>query len=503
MLKNLPKEIVKYLVEELPPFTGLLLVKTDENGIVRGYYGQYLDYFTEEPKVGNSIHDYSPALFSMIPPLVSPMVLNNIKSTTQNYADIHIIESSVNDYWVIFMDQTNEVEKIRDILQQINSKKLKLESGKIKPEKSLFNVFEHLQLKVLGEKIGMIESPIPLWFKSLNPTHKEGDSIVYTETFPYLEVFEYEAIEFWGWQNNGKLKSGIWTETTSDGREITLNAYAIYYNDEKYLLVQEVDEGLDGTQMALQMARDQKLAYEKLEKAERKLKTLLEYKDKFVSIVSHDLRSPVAAVLGIAELLLNDKEEIEKLSDFNKDMLVSIKEEMLRLLDYNDKLYHWSNLELGNFEIVRGKSSLLKLIEAASRTADQKMKAKNISFSTNLKDKILTVNVDTTLFLQVVNNLMANAIKFTPENGNISIDVKQEKNKLEIAVVDSGVGMTEEISKNIFKGFARSSTMGTGGEKGTGLGLGIVKKIIDAHGFEIRVESEPGKGSSFIIVIDD
>lgn len=500
MLKNLPKEIVKYLVEELPPFTGLLLVKTDENGIIEGYYGQYLDYFTEEPKAGKNIHDYSPALFSMIPPLVSPMVLNNIKSTTQNYADIHIIETSAESYWVIFMDQTNEVEKIRDILQQINSKKLKLESGKISEEKSFFNVFEYLQLRVIGDKIAIIESPVPLWFKRLNYNYTVGDNIVYSELFPYLEVFEYEANDFWSTMTNGRLKSGIWIESTADGNDITLNANAIYYDDEKYLLIQEVEEGLGGTQMALQMARDQKLAYEKLEKAERKLKTLLEYKDKFVSIVSHDLRSPVAAVLGIAELLLNDKEEIEKLSDFNKDMLVSIKEEMLRLLDYNDKLYHWSNLELGNFEIVKNKVNLQKLIEAAGRTANQKMQAKNITFSTNLT-KSLTVNVDSTLFLQVLNNLLANAIKFTPENGNISIDVKQVKDKLEIAVVDSGVGMSVDISKNIFKGFARNSTIGTGGEKGTGLGLGIVKKIIDAHGFKIKVESKINEGSQFIISI--
>lgn len=501
MLRNLPKEIVKYLVEELPPFTGLLLVKTDENGVIKGYYGQYFDYFTKQPKVGRDIHEYSPALFSMIPPLISPMVLNNIKSTSQNYADIHIVESSANDYWVIFMDQTNEVEKIRDILQQINSKKLKSESGLQTDNKSVFNVFEFLQLKVIGDKIAIVESPVPNWFKQLNHSYTDGDNILYTELFPYLEVFDYEAIEFWEAKVNGKIKSGIWTESSVDGKEITLNANAVFYDDEKYLLIQEVGAGLDGTQMALQMARDQKLAYERLEKAEKKLKTLLEYKDKFVSIVSHDLRSPVAAVLGIAELLLNDKEEIEKLSDFNKDMLVSIKEEMLRLLDYNDKLYHWSNLELGNFEIVKSKANLLKIIEAASRTANNKMQAKNITFSTNLM-KNINVNIDTTLFLQIVNNLMANAIKFTPQNGNISIDVNISEGIIEFAVVDSGVGMTQEISKNIFKGFTRNSTIGTGGEKGTGLGLGIVKKIIDAHGFEIRVDSEPGKGSSFIIVIE-
>ncbi len=248
------------------------------------------------------------------------------------------------------------------------------------------------------------------------------------------------------------------------------------------------------------MARDQKLAYEKLEKAEQKLKTLLDYKDKFVSIISHDLRSPVAAVLGIAEMLANDKEELAKLDDFYHEMILSIKEEMLRLLDYNDKLYHWSNLELGNFKISKEEVSLKKVIETAQRTAEKKLSAKNISFSTNLH-KDTKISVDLTLFLQVLNNLMANAIKFTPENGSISIDVK-EGNPMQIIVKDSGVGMPKEVSNNIFSGFARASTSGTSGEKGTGLGLGIVKKIVDGHGFTIHVESETGKGSSFIIELE-
>jgi len=226
----------------------------------------------------------------------------------------------------------------------------------------------------------------------------------------------------------------------------------------------------------------------------------LEYKDKFVSIVSHDLRSPVAAVLGIAEMLVNDKEELSKLDDFYVEMIGSIKDEMVRLLDYNDKLYHWSNLELGNFEIVRKKESLKDIIKIAHRTANQKLASKNISFSTNLKNDI-NIDVDIALFLQVLNNLLSNAIKFTPENGNIAIDVVQNKG-LQIAIVDSGVGMPKKVCDNIFSGFARNSSMGTQGEKGTGLGLGIVKKIIDAHGFTIKVESELGKGSRFIIGID-
>jgi len=102
--------------------------------------------------------------------------------------------------------------------------------------------------------------------------------------------------------------------------------------------------------------------------------------------------------------------------------------------------------------------------------------------------------------LQVLNNLLSNAIKFTPENGSIAIDITDSKG-LQLAIIDSGVGMPKKICDNIFSGFARNSSMGTHGEKGTGLGLGIVKKIVDAHGFTINVESELGSGSRFIIDI--
>ncbi len=502
MLKHLPQEIIKYLVEELPPFTGVLMVKCDNEGRIIDYYGPGQEYFGQKPVIGEAIHESSPALFSMIPPLVSPMILKNIKSLTSVYADIHIVEALNDDYWVFFVDQSNEVEKIRDILQKINESKFKAESRQnIEQNNSVYDVFGFLQLKVVASHSAIINSAVPDWFKRLNTSFDSGDELLYTEIFPYLEVFEYEADEFWEKGATGKIKSGIWTENAMDGSEIVLKAEAVLFDGQKYILVSEADDAVDDAHTALQMARDQKLAYEKLEKAERKLKTLLDYKDKFVSIVSHDLRSPVAAVLGIAELLLNDETEMSKLSDFNQDMLSSIKEEMLRLLDYNDKLYHWSNLELGNFEIIKTKVGLKKIIETAQRTAQKKMDAKKISFSDNLENDI-EVELDLTLFLQVINNLMANAIKFTPENGRININVeKTDNNKLLLSVTDSGVGMQEDIAKNIFKGFARNSTIGTSGEKGTGLGLGIVKKIIDAHGFKIHVESEPGKGSAFIISI--
>lgn len=277
-----------------------------------------------------------------------------------------------------------------------------------------------------------------------------------------------------------------------------LFAFAVYFDDKRYLIIRKNDDDFDHKNLAYQMAREQKLAYEKLEKTEKELKTLLEYKDKFVSIISHDLRSPVSAVLGIAEMLVNDSEELSKLSDFYKDLIYNIREEMHRMLDYNSKLYHWSNLELGNFEITKTPASLKNIIEIVKRTGDNKLKEKEITFSTNLKDDQL-INIDQTLFLQVLNNLVSNSIKFTPKGGNISINIINQNDSTEISVTDNGVGMPKEVAENIFAGFSRKSTLGTNGEKGTGLGLGIVYKIIEAHDFKIRVESEEGEGTSFII----
>ncbi len=502
MLQNLPQEIIKYLIDELPPFTGVLIIKTNEDGNIIDLYGPHKEYLREKPEIGKPIHEYIPALFSMIPPLVSPMILNKIQSNSTVYADIHLVETEHNEYWIFLVDQNREVKSIRQIIQKINEDKLRHESDKATEVSDSFNplvVFDYLSLKIEDDKNAIINSSIPQWFSMLKPDYSKNDTINISEIFPYFEVFFFEAYEFWAKKETGKFKSGIWTETLVDGKDIALSAYAIYFNNQKYILIRP-EEGIGKEQISLQLARDQKLAYEKLEKTERQLKNLLDYKDKFVSIVSHDLRSPVAAVLGIADMLVNDKKELSKLDKFYVEMIHNIKDEMLRLLDYNDKLYHWSNLELGNFEVVKEKVSLKKIIEIAHRTAGKKLSSKNISFSTNLK-KDLKINIDTTLFLQVLNNLLANAIKFTPENGNISINITEGK-KLQIAVIDSGVGIPEKVRKNIFSGFSRNSSIGTDGEKGTGLGLGIVKKIIDAHGFTIDVKSQEGKGSEFIISIE-
>ncbi len=105
MLSSLPQNIIEYLINELPPFTGVLIIRTDDEGKVIDFHGPHKEYLRAKPEIGKPIHEYVPALYSMIPPLISPMVLNKIKSNNTVYADIHLVEADQNEYWVFFVDQ--------------------------------------------------------------------------------------------------------------------------------------------------------------------------------------------------------------------------------------------------------------------------------------------------------------------------------------------------------------------------------------------------------------
>jgi two-component system phosphate regulon sensor histidine kinase PhoR len=153
---------------------------------------------------------------------------------------------------------------------------------------------------------------------------------------------------------------------------------------------------------------------------------------------------------------------------------------------------------LGNFKVVKEKVQAHELSNFVRKMQGDKLKQKKISFSHHI-DETFLIEGDETLLGQALNNLVGNSVKFTPEGGAISIHFRNEDERMWIEVCDSGIGMDEETCHRLFSGFTRKTTMGTFGERGTGLGLGIVKKIMDAHGFTIRVSSQPGKGSTFTI----
>jgi len=242
-----------------------------------------------------------------------------------------------------------------------------------------------------------------------------------------------------------------------------------------------------------------KKAEEELKKSTQNLVKLNETKDRFISIISHDLRTPFSSILGFTDLILND----DTLSDKERNQYVNyIQESSNAMLSLVNSLLDWTRLQTGRIrfepEKIEVSEIIVKSINALAGAAFQK----NISISSTVQENLF-IYVDKDLVGQVFNNLLSNAIKFTREDGSIIISAapSQHSRFYEFSVKDTGVGIRPADAKKLFVVDTKFTTEGTAGEKGTGLGLSLVKEIIEKHEGTIRIESEPGLGSNFLFTL--
>lgn len=509
MMMNRPEftdAITEYIISKIPPYIGLAIFHLDGECRLINWMGPVHKYIDQKPEKEIEIEEIAPYLTGMVPPLINPMVLPHIQTKTGHYVEIHIVEDELQQFWIFFVDQTRSAEKMQQLLQEVNSARLKLSAnernGKVENRFAAFHLLDYATFAYKDKHYYPL-GQMPSWIKELpGSAILDNDCLDLVEFFPFIEVFQYEAADCWENSIDGKVESGIWEEETLTGRQVFLKATAIRHTQTNYLLINIINREDKQDNQLIQKAREQRLTLDQLARTQKALKKLLDFKNQFVSIVSHDLRSPIGAVIGLSNFLLDDKELMQKMDQEQAALMIHIREEMQRLLEYNDKLYHWSNLELGNFKIVKSEISFNELAAYVERMQHLKLKQKNIRFILKPShSKDLVLRADETLLGQALNNLLGNAVKFTPIDGEIILGTHEKPDHLEIYVQDTGVGMQPEMSRKLFEDFSRKSTMGTFGEKGTGLGLGIVKKIVEAHQFTIRVESQPGKGSTFIISI--
>lgn len=254
-----------------------------------------------------------------------------------------------------------------------------------------------------------------------------------------------------------------------------------------------------------------KKAEQELNKSTEDLVKLNETKDKFISIISHDLRTPFSSILGFTDLLLGD----DSLNENEIRQYVRyIQESSKSMLGLVNSLLDWTRLQTGRIKFEPEKRKIQEIItdsiNALSGTAFQK----HISLNSEIDDQI-SVFIDRALISQVFNNLISNAIKFTRQDGAITIS-SQPSDRIrfhEFIVADNGVGISEENIENLFRIDTKYTSEGTAGERGTGLGLSLVKEIVEKHGGTIWVKSEVNKGSEFhftlpiasatILLVDD
>jgi PAS domain S-box-containing protein len=242
-----------------------------------------------------------------------------------------------------------------------------------------------------------------------------------------------------------------------------------------------------------------KKAEEELNRSTENLIKLNETKDKFISIISHDLRTPFSSILGFTDLLIEDKDltEVEK-----KKYVGFIQESSKSMLELVTSLLDLTRLQTGRIKFEPEKISARMIIENSINSLSGIAFRKNIDIISKVDKKVI-IYADNGLMAQVFNNLISNAIKFTNPGGEIVISaIPSEKIRFyEFSIKDNGVGIKPENILELFRIDTKYTSEGTAGEKGTGFGLSIVKEIIEKHSGKIWVESEYGNGAEFKFIL--
>jgi PAS domain S-box-containing protein len=254
-----------------------------------------------------------------------------------------------------------------------------------------------------------------------------------------------------------------------------------------------------------------KRAEAELRKYTESLIKLNETKDRFISIISHDLRTPFSSILGFTDLLANDDElTVEE----QKQYVKYIQESSRSMLSLVNSLLDWTRLQTGRIKFEPERFDAKSIIDKSVHTIAGNALSKGVEiFSTVPSGKFIFA--DKSLITQVFNNLLSNASKFTTSGDKITVSVRPAStiNYLEFSVNDTGQGIKKENLEKLFNVDTKFTTEGSAGEKGSGLGLSLVQEIIAKHGGKVWAESEYGKGSVFrfslpvasanILIVDD
>ncbi len=233
---------------------------------------------------------------------------------------------------------------------------------------------------------------------------------------------------------------------------------------------------------------------ESLKVSNKKLELAVNEKDKFFSIIAHDLRSPFAGFVGLSEIIVNEAKNID--SEDIKEVSEMLLQNAYRVSDLLENLLTWSRMQRGLIPFTPEKLMLKSITDQNLDLLSTKSREKFLTIENNI-DRDLGAMADPRMLDTVLRNLLSNAIKFTPNNGRIEISAKIRNNAVVTSIKDSGIGMSEKLLSKLFTITENVSRQGTNGEASSGLGLILCKEFIEKCGGKIWVESEANKGSTF------
>jgi len=222
-------------------------------------------------------------------------------------------------------------------------------------------------------------------------------------------------------------------------------------------------------------------------------------KDKFFSIIAHDLRSPLGGFMGLTEMMADESEIFTP--EERRSLMLDLSHSARNIFNLLENLLEWSQMQRRQIAFKPQTFFLKEVITECIKILTESARNKSIEIRVDMQQE-QEVFADTNMLQTVIRNLVSNAMKFTPKGGKIIIYAKDANEKsVEIAIKDTGIGMNAAIIDKLFRLDMQTNRLGTEGEPSTGLGLILCKEFIEKHGGKIWVESEEGKGSSFYFTI--
>jgi signal transduction histidine kinase len=236
-----------------------------------------------------------------------------------------------------------------------------------------------------------------------------------------------------------------------------------------------------------------------LNEANTKLRELSEMKEEFLALTTHDLRSPLTVISGVISFFTSGR--LGELSPEQRNMVAMMERNAQSLIELINDLLDASKLESGSLRLDLSSFNLRSLAKELQETMEPLAREKGINLHVLIPEDLPPVEADRPKLRRILVNLLSNALKFTGREGAVTISARSEGDRVCVAVSDTGVGIAREDVDRLFDKYEQTRNRATRGEKGTGLGLYITKQLVELHGGETKVESEPGKGSTFSFTI--
>ena len=287
---------------------------------------------------------------------------------------------------------------------------------------------------------------------------------------------------------------------------LELNAGAKKISDGNFTHVIHLTVGGEFSELARQFnfmaLKLNKVYQEQEEKINIRTKDLVaanKHKSEFLANMSHELRTPLNAIIGFSEIM--GQEMFGELNNKQKEYVNDIANSGKHLLSLINDILDLSKVEAGRMELHQTTIDMNHIIPEAISIVNELAKNRNINIIYSTIENLKHLIADERKIKQIILNLISNAIKFTPENGSITIKTEDKEKYLEVSITDTGIGISPEDQKKLFQSFKQVGTDITRKAQGSGLGLALAKQFVELHGGRIWVRSEINKGTSFIFTI--